>query len=70
MQKGNSCRNHYPKSVNEYVFQARNAPLYQDHLEALKGLESRISDDAIYSVFVDAAQVKKQPFKTLCHSTA
>ena len=49
----------YPKTLNEYIFQYGNAPLYEDRFEALKELETKMPDPAVYNLFKQAAQKDK-----------
>ncbi|PBQ31777.1 hypothetical protein CNR22_08340 [Sphingobacteriaceae bacterium] len=49
----------YPKTTDEYLFQARNTPLYQDRLEALKALEPKIKEDAVFGAFKEVAEKDK-----------
>ena len=49
------CDMDYSKTVSEYLFQYRNAPLYQDRLEALRKLENNLSDSAVFNLFRTAA---------------
>lgn len=51
----------YPKTQAEYVFQAENAPLFEDRLEALKALESKISEDRVYNLFKQLVEKDKIP---------
>jgi len=51
----------YVKDDETYVFQYKNAPLFGDRLEALKGLEKAVSDSAIFNLFAYAAQNDKSP---------
>ncbi|MDI1355355.1 MAG: M1 family metallopeptidase [bacterium] len=53
------CDLEYTKSIEEYVFQYKNAPLYGDRLEALKGLEENFADPAVRPLFVTAATQDK-----------
>lgn len=38
------CDLDYPKSIDEYVFQYKNAPLFEDRFEAIKELEKNLSN--------------------------
>lgn len=49
----------YPKTLREYLFQYKNAPLCGDRLEALKELESKMAEEAVYNLFKEAAQNDK-----------
>ncbi len=48
------CDLEYRKSPEEYIFQYRNAPLYNDRLEALKELEGKVGDTAVFNLFSHA----------------
>jgi aminopeptidase N len=49
------CDLEYVKNKNTYVFQYKNAPLYEDRLEALKALEANAGETEIFSLFSQAA---------------
>jgi aminopeptidase N len=49
------CDLQYRKSTEEYVYQYKNAPLYDDRHEALKKLDSMITDEKVFNVFTSAA---------------
>jgi aminopeptidase N len=49
------CELDYQKSKEEYVFQYRSAPLWEDRFEALKELDKFISEPEIFSVYKEAA---------------
>jgi aminopeptidase N len=49
----------YKKSVEEYVFQYKNAPLYSDRIEALKELNKDIKNDLAYNTIKWAAENDK-----------
>jgi aminopeptidase N len=53
------CDLDYIKTQEEYVFQYKNAPLFEDRLEALKHLESTLSNAVVLAVFKDAAKNDK-----------
>ncbi len=53
------CDIDYPKTTEEYIFQYKVAPLFEDKMEALVQLESKISDPAVFTIFKDAAQNDK-----------
>jgi aminopeptidase N len=46
----------YSKSVEELIFQYRNAPLFSDRLEALTVLKSKTDQEEVYKMFVYAAE--------------
>jgi aminopeptidase N len=49
----------YPKTTGEYVFQYFKAELYEDRLEALKELESKMVEDEVFRLFKEAAEKDK-----------
>lgn len=49
------CNLEYAKSKEEYIFQLKNAPLWEDRYEALKELESHISDEDVFTLYVETA---------------
>lgn len=49
------CDLDYSKSKEEYIFQYKNAPLYNDRQEALSKLEDKLSDADVLALFKDAA---------------
>ena len=49
----------YKKSLEEYVFQYKNAPLYGDRIEALKELNKEMKNDVSYSTIKWAAENDK-----------
>jgi aminopeptidase N len=53
------CDLDYPKTNEEYIFQYRNAPLYDDRIEALTKLGEKMVDPAIIAVFKEAAEKDK-----------
>lgn len=53
------CDLEYKKTNSEYIFQYRNAPLYDDRMEALKALEENISQAEVFDLFKLAAQNDK-----------
>lgn len=53
----------YPKTVQEYIFQYRSCPLYDDKMEALKGLEPNIKEPEVFNHFSYVAE--KEPFFVL-----
>ncbi|HOZ86492.1 MAG TPA: M1 family aminopeptidase [Bacteroidia bacterium] len=53
------CDIDYPKTNDEYIFQYKTAPLFEDRMEALKQLESKLSDPAVLNLFKDAAKNDK-----------
>jgi aminopeptidase N len=53
------CDLEYEKSQEEYVFQYKNAPLYNDRMEALKNLDSKLNDAAIFNLFKGVAENDK-----------
>jgi len=54
------CDLQYEKTKEEYLFQYQHAPLYEDRLEALKNLETKIAtDNDALALFKDAAQHDK-----------
>ena len=53
------CDLDYAKTPEECVFQYKNAPLFEDRMEALKQLESTLSNSLVLDVFKDAAKNDK-----------
>ena len=53
------CDLDYTKSMEEYMFQYMNAPLYGDKIEALKNLDAKISETEVFNLFKDIAQKEK-----------
>jgi aminopeptidase N len=53
------CDLEYKKSREEYMFQYRNAPLFNDRLEALKGMEEKISEIPEFENFKHALLTDK-----------
>ncbi|MDX2172164.1 MAG: M1 family metallopeptidase [Bacteroidota bacterium] len=53
------CDLDYKKSQEEYIFQYKNAPLYEDRFEAIKELEKNLSDVNVYNVIKWAAENDK-----------
>lgn len=53
------CDLEYIKTTEEYIFQYKNAPLYDDRIEALRKLEPKITENDIYELFKLAAQNDK-----------
>lgn len=54
------CDLEYEKTKDEYILQYKHAPLYEDRLEALKNLETKIAtDNDVLALFKDAAQHDK-----------
>jgi aminopeptidase N len=49
----------YSKTKEEYIFQYKNAPLYNDRQEALEKLEDKIGDADVFALFKEAAQNDK-----------
>ena len=49
------CDLDYTKTTEEYIFQFRNAPLFEDRYESLKQLESQLSNSEVYNLFKDAS---------------
>jgi aminopeptidase N len=49
------CDLDYSKTAEEYMFQFRNAPLFEDRYESLKQLESQLSNSEVYNLFKDAS---------------
>jgi aminopeptidase N len=50
------CDLEYSKTQEEYIFQYKTAPLYEDKLEALKNLETKLTDTTIFSLFKHVAK--------------
>lgn len=50
------CDLEYKKSLKEYVFQYKNAPLFEDRFEAVKELEKNLSDAGAYTTIKWAAE--------------
>lgn len=55
------CDWDYPKSAAEYLFQYNNGPLFEDRMEALKALESSMSDPVVFALFCKAASADVLP---------
>jgi aminopeptidase N len=55
------CDLQYRKSAEEYIFQYKNAPLFNDRLEALKELEGSVSNPVVYKLFSEALLQDKYP---------
>ncbi|MES2680022.1 MAG: M1 family aminopeptidase [Bacteroidota bacterium] len=53
------CDIDYPKTNDEYIFQYKTAPLFEDRMEALKQLESKLSEPMVFTLFKDAAKNDK-----------
>jgi aminopeptidase N len=53
------CNLDYVKTQEEYILQYELAPLFEDRIETLKELEDKISDPAVYNLFIHAAQKDK-----------
>jgi aminopeptidase N len=49
------CDLEYQKSDDEYVFQYRNAPLFEDRYEALHALQEKINDEPVFRLFTEVA---------------
>lgn len=49
------CDMDYIKTRQEYLFQYRNGPLFEDRLEALKALEKMINEKEVMELFLKAA---------------
>ncbi len=46
----------FSRSIDEFVFQYQNAPLFSDRLEALNNLKGSLDRDDVYRTFVTAAE--------------
>ena len=57
------CDMDYTKTKEEYLFQYKNAPLYEDRHEALTKMEKELNDNAVFEMFKWAAA--KDPFAPL-----
>jgi len=53
------CDIDYQKTNEEYLFQYKVAPLFEDRLEALMKLEAKISDSTVCNLFKNAAKNDK-----------
>ncbi|MBL7912284.1 MAG: M1 family metallopeptidase [Bacteroidia bacterium] len=53
------CDLEYIRTVEEYIFQYKNAPLYVDRYEALKQLDEKLADANVYAMFKWAAENDK-----------
>ncbi len=53
------CNLDYEKTQDEYIFQFKNAPLFEDRYEALKKLDSKLADANVYALFKWAAENDK-----------
>jgi aminopeptidase N len=61
------CDLDYDKTTDEYIFQYKNAPLYQDRNEALDKLEDKLSEQSVYELFKWAAENDKyMPIRNYC----
>ncbi len=49
----------YKKTLDEYIFQYKNAPLYQDRTEALEEINKSITEDKAYAIIKWAAENDK-----------
>jgi len=49
------CDMEYPKTKQEYIYQYKNAPLFEDRLEAMKGLEKELAEKEVFELFSTAA---------------
>jgi aminopeptidase N len=52
------CRKTENKTLDEYVYQYKNAPKYLDRLEALNGLKGNLSDTKVYECIKQALKDK------------
>jgi hypothetical protein len=46
----------YPKTQEEYIFQYKMAPLFEDKQEALKNLETNLADTTVFNLFKNVAK--------------
>jgi len=53
------CDMDYNKTDEEYVFQFKNTPLYEDKMEALRKLEEKLNDAVVFEMFKWAAENEK-----------
>ncbi len=53
------CNLDYEKTVEEYIFQFKNAPLFEDRYESLKKLDTKLADANVYALFKWAAENDK-----------
>jgi aminopeptidase N len=53
------CDLEYSKTREEYIFQYKNVPLYNDRLEALNKLEEQLQDATVLDLFKEAAAKDK-----------
>jgi len=53
------CDLDYQKTQDEYIFQYKNAPLYDDRIEAINKLENKISDAVVFNLFKEIAEKDK-----------
>lgn len=56
------CDLDYAKTKEEYMYQYKNAPLFEDRMEALKKLESKLNEQDVFELFKDAALNDKLAF--------
>lgn len=50
------CDLDYTKTTEEYVFQYKTAPLFEDRMEALKNLDGKLSESSVFALFKEAAK--------------
>ncbi|MGZ4090295.1 MAG: M1 family metallopeptidase [Bacteroidia bacterium] len=53
------CDLDYSKTQEEYIFQYKTAPLYEDRQEALNKLEDKMADATVFALFKEAASNDK-----------
>ncbi|MEO6305407.1 MAG: M1 family aminopeptidase [Bacteroidia bacterium] len=53
------CNLDYEKTQDEYIFQYKNAPLFEDRYEVLKKLDTKLADANVYALFKWAAENDK-----------
>ena len=50
------CKTTYSKTVEEYIYQYKNAPLFSDRKEALFNLKDKLADSLIFETMLSAAK--------------
>lgn len=53
------CDLDYEKSQDEYLFQYKNAPLYEDRMEVVNKLENKLSEEAVFNLYKEIATTDK-----------
>lgn len=53
------CVLQYEKSVDEYIYQYKYAPLYEDRAEAVRALRKKMNDEKVVALMMDIAEKDK-----------